>query len=350
MAPTEDVNICGRCNKRVNSDDKSLYCDGKCGNWFHIQCVNILVKEYEVLCKHNQNIKWFCNDCNKKLLVFLEVGNIGEKLSLMNEVIGSLTKAMKSLEADNIIINSRVDSVVEDVSKIRSVDKMKLSNPSYASKVVGMKASANGEANSETLVSTIKQKKISSVSKESTNVVNEAMFDSLGSSVTVNEVKKPSEQLNIGERTQQKNFPKGKGKLYDRINKQIVLGTSKKNLKSNLSAVERTSWIFVSRLAPTVTCSDITGHLKVELGGDIMCEELQTKYPGYKSFKIGVPVSKSDIVYNPELWPEGVLVTKFFFSKNQRSDKDVKENNKSIEDKNNSSYFLEEKQDESAVK
>lgn len=44
---------------------------------------------------------------------------------------------------------------------------------------------------------------------------------------------------------------------------------------------------------------------------DIRCDEVNTKFPGYKSFKVGIGLEGMDTIMKPEVWPEGVLVSEF---------------------------------------
>lgn len=47
----------------------------------------------------------------------------------------------------------------------------------------------------------------------------------------------------------------------------------------------------------------------------VSCEELKPKYPGYRFYKLELPYSSKGNVFNSRLWPENVLVSKFYFLK-----------------------------------
>lgn len=86
----------------------------------------------------------------------------------------------------------------------------------------------------------------------------------------------------------------------------------KRKTVDGITAAEKNSWIFLSRLGPSVNIESIRTHVS-KLCDDkvIQCEELQTRYKTYKSFKVGCPVQYTDKLMDGEVWPEGILVTKF---------------------------------------
>lgn len=91
----------------------------------------------------------------------------------------------------------------------------------------------------------------------------------------------------------------------------------------------KTSWIFVSRLGKNVESADLVDHIKDICGETpVSCEELQPKFPGYRSYKIGIPYSAKSSVFNPDSWPKGVLVSSFVFPKNNLKHNIHKENQK----------------------
>lgn len=62
MADSEDVpESCSLCEKEFNGD-KVIGCEGKCAEWFHIECAGLTHKQYSVImtCK---TVKWFCERC-----------------------------------------------------------------------------------------------------------------------------------------------------------------------------------------------------------------------------------------------------------------------------------------------
>lgn len=50
-------------------------------------------------------------------------------------------------------------------------------------------------------------------------------------------------------------------------------------------------------------------HIKQAVSGEVVCEEVITKLPGYKSYKVGINLNEVANVVKPDIWPEGVLVS-----------------------------------------
>ena len=61
----DDDDLCGICNKIVNTHDKSIVCD-KCDNWIHIKCnkIEVTVKQYEQY-QENPELTFKCKNCSK---------------------------------------------------------------------------------------------------------------------------------------------------------------------------------------------------------------------------------------------------------------------------------------------
>ncbi|XP_070573533.1 uncharacterized protein [Ptychodera flava] len=73
--------------------------------------------------------------------------------------------------------------------------------------------------------------------------------------------------------------------------------------------------LFVSRLQPNTTGTDIIQHLN-KLGFiDIKAETLKTKYDSYASFKIITTADNSKALMNSSIWPSGILVRRFYPAK-----------------------------------
>ncbi|KAG8251551.1 hypothetical protein J6590_077362 [Homalodisca vitripennis] len=59
----------------------------------------------------------------------------------------------------------------------------------------------------------------------------------------------------------------------------------------------------------------IKQYLVEGVKGDYEVSQLRNRYPGYRSFKIGVPVSLWHKVFLSDFWPTGVYVSRFRFPK-----------------------------------
>lgn len=106
-----------------------------------------------------------------------------------------------------------------------------------------------------------------------------------------------------------------KNKKKFRQNKQPIVGKKTVNKDSGLSTVPKKGYLFVSRLAPTMTVAHLETYVK-ESFPEATCEMLKSKYPdAYASFKVIINDSNIDLAMDTEIWPQGTLVTKFFQKK-----------------------------------
>lgn len=82
---------------------------------------------------------------------------------------------------------------------------------------------------------------------------------------------------------------------------------------TNLKAAARNAWIFVGRLDQDTTADDITQFLLGnEISKVIECTEITTRGTN-KAYKIGIPFEEKEKVYEPSIWPEGVLIRPYRF-------------------------------------
>lgn len=86
------------------------------------------------------------------------------------------------------------------------------------------------------------------------------------------------------------------------------------NLKhiSNIKVVPKKSFLYVSRLYPSTKCEDVVKLLKNEFP-EVLCETLTTKYPEhYAFFKVTLNLNNLSRAMNPDFWPNGCYVSRFF--------------------------------------
>ena len=74
--------------------------------------------------------------------------------------------------------------------------------------------------------------------------------------------------------------------------------------------------VFVSQLNPDTSESDMTYFVKLQFPQDtnVTCTKLKTKFDSYSSFRImlnGINF-KDSLKLNPESWPSGVLIKRFY--------------------------------------
>jgi hypothetical protein len=98
----------------------------------------------------------------------------------------------------------------------------------------------------------------------------------------------------------------------NRSTSRLAVGCAR---ESKLSVVEKTAWIYVTRLDPSVSKEDIISHVTNMYSGDkptILCDKLKTRHASYSSFKIGVPKRLEEECMKPSNWPSGLLIGTYF--------------------------------------
>lgn len=69
--------------------------------------------------------------------------------------------------------------------------------------------------------------------------------------------------------------------------------------------------VFASRFSPDIDAEVLRSHLASKLG-QVACERIATVNTRYASFKVSAECKDIGDIYNPELWPEGTYVRRFY--------------------------------------
>lgn len=118
---------------------------------------------------------------------------------------------------------------------------------------------------------------------------------------------KSSADVHMGKRKQEH-----EGKNL-RPRQKPMIGTAKGKPNDSFGVIKKVSLLFATRFAPNTKKESVQEYVKGLCNGDLVtCEELNTKYPTYKSFKIGFPEQFSNAVMDCEKWPQGILINKFY--------------------------------------
>ena len=91
-----------------------------------------------------------------------------------------------------------------------------------------------------------------------------------------------------------------------------VLGVNKDG-RLPLKAVQKTADVFVGRVTKDIGESDIKQYIKEVF--DIVVKKieiLKIKTDEYNAFKVTVNLSDRDTLFKPDLWPEGLVINKFY--------------------------------------
>ncbi|KAJ3652681.1 hypothetical protein Zmor_018625 [Zophobas morio] len=109
-------------------------------------------------------------------------------------------------------------------------------------------------------------------------------------------------------------FPKAEWKVVSpkrkRSYRKPVVGCLPET--SSIQAIPRSAYIHVYRLHPDTAAEDLKNFLNQKVSVKEVVK-LDSKHPElYSSFKVGVDYVELESAMNPELWPKGACVNKFF--------------------------------------
>ena len=90
--------------------------------------------------------------------------------------------------------------------------------------------------------------------------------------------------------------------------------------EGNIQAVKtkRVS-VFATKFLPDLDAETLTNYLKEKLHHDVICQKMDTAQNRYSSFKVTVECDKVEDVYEPQIWPHGVFVRRFFEPRKPRA-------------------------------
>lgn len=95
-----------------------------------------------------------------------------------------------------------------------------------------------------------------------------------------------------------------------RSSTEIIRGDNEK--VENLCAAPKMAYLHISRLYPTTTADDVTRYLN-QLCKGVIVERLESRQPEiYSSFKLTASFDSLEILRNPNTWPKGATIKRFF--------------------------------------
>ena len=105
----------------------------------------------------------------------------------------------------------------------------------------------------------------------------------------------------------------GAGSLFKQRNTNGVRLTGTRKETQTLKAVKRTGDVYVGRVDTTVSVEDITKYVNDNFEVDLLnVEQLKIKTERYRAFKITVHLGERDKLFASDMWPEDVIVDKFY--------------------------------------
>lgn len=104
-----------------------------------------------------------------------------------------------------------------------------------------------------------------------------------------------------------------------RLRKERTVGptisrvTGSRKASHQLRAVKRTADVFLGRIDNEVSSDDIKQYVSENFEVTLSdIKELSIKTDQYKAFKLSMSLGEREKVFNSELWPEGVIIDKFY--------------------------------------
>lgn len=319
MAPSKTLpadQYCNLCkNKQPSKDDLFVKCTGLCGHTFHINCVNVGKREYNALNANSKNMKWMCDHCEVVLcdsdgsLISSTITWNTKDAPLLNKIlskIDSLATIIYEMKTEIIELRAPQNVLAKtsaNVAKIGHVTTQKIAVPT---KKTIRSQSVNDSFLTRTCVD-LQPNDNQSAGLVTSPLPTSNAPDTYAAKVTAM----------YSEKVKQGAIPKNMTTINEDSSKRKyvkpIVGTNMKpdnNVK--LSAVPRKTYLHVWNAAPE-TDEDLIKQYMVEKSTDtnIVCEKLTAK-GNYASFKVCIDQSSFDTWMDPNMWPTGIRVNRFF--------------------------------------
>lgn len=354
--------VCNICKNSNNIKDVNFVkCAGLCGFNFHIQCVKIGKREFNSVTSNSKNIKWVCDACECALFdidgrltsgttsgnnhledapVFQKILRKIEELTNMMTTVTSELNNLKSTynykeNTENIVANSEQErefpaakvlspqkppvdkhtttSPIKnhlfksdtDINKVTDIIKNNSEILDYLLNTDNPTKSATTKANSILCSASNKNEPVRSQSGSSdapVTIENQCVSPpSTYASVTTS----ARSGLHKQKEPENKNPPKNV--------RNPVVGTND-NIHSphDFKAAPRKAWIHVWNVASGTDETTLRNYMRSKIPtADVFCSKLQSK-GNYSSFKVSIDYTLRDSWMQPNMWPKGIVVNRFF--------------------------------------
>lgn len=329
---------CSQCSVKIDRYDDSICCSN-CEKTYHIKCVKLSVEGFNKI-RENPTNKWICEACRQPKtsdVGRVKTGNSSGSIFVTKETLAAMrmeivselsTVFLKEIDTLKTMLESQSKQIQElkkeicvlstNKNVIAETADMSVSEiPHIGNSVAGPSESHAIQSNT---IMTQKDKEIA--------VNNRAVAETNGR--IKNDVSSESSQWTLvtSGKKKKRNHPIGpashttalvsKNVASSRRVLKPIVGTS---TSSNLKVVpkEHVAHLHVSRLSPSTTNDELKDFFG-ELIPNVTCEKLISRRPEiYSSFKVTLPAELLQKVLDPNFWPEGVAVNKFFMKRRQSS-------------------------------
>jgi len=80
--------------------------------------------------------------------------------------------------------------------------------------------------------------------------------------------------------------------------------------------------VFATRFSPDLDADTLRDYLTGKLGNSVMCRKIETTRNRFSSFHVTAECNEVGEIYEPQLWPEGIYVRRYFEARRPKGDSD----------------------------
>ncbi|CAN7976648.1 unnamed protein product [Ixodes persulcatus] len=325
--PPKLRDVCGSCSARICDKQNFLACVGGCKRRFHCECVNVGPGEYEVIMQSGKSA-YKCNNCTRRHRTSSKDGNDSDTFSEDPEEVVSATKTsitgegslqrvvercMNTIAIKMEVLTAEVKCLREENKDLRSevfdlkrklLERLTTPVPPRAqystvtaesnAVVLPRQSSSSFAAAPKRVLPAANAHQINSDGRDSAQAAGQRESQGQGEHLGTTEV------------------PDGFTIVNRRRRTKPTVGTGKAS-KVGVVFRPRKAALFVSRLAPDTTASDVLLLVEPLLKGNpICCFKMKTKHETYSSFHVEVNQDSFEVINRPEVWPDGCIFHPFF--------------------------------------
>ncbi|CAN8010932.1 unnamed protein product [Ixodes pacificus] len=320
--PPKLRDVCGSCSARICDKQNFLACAGDCKRIFHCDCVNVGPGEYEVLMQSGKSA-YKCNNCTRRHRTSSKDGYDSDTFSEDPEEVVSATKTGITGEGSiHRVVECCMNTIAIKMEVLTAVVKcIREENKDLRSEVFDLKRKllerhttpvpprvqySSVTAESNTAVLPRQSSSSSAAAPRGILPAVDAQVRQINSNGRdSSQAAGQRESQGQGEHLSTTEVPDGFTIVKRRRRTKPVVGTGKAS-KVGVISRPRKAALFVSRLAPATTASDVILLVEPLLKGNpICCSKMKTKYVTYSSFHVEVNQDSFELINGPEVWPDG---------------------------------------------
>ncbi|KAK5645126.1 hypothetical protein RI129_006426 [Pyrocoelia pectoralis] len=291
---------CKKCKAKVTTGIKCK----NCGNYFHLSCAKLVksvkfISENEITCCDDLNAD--DKDFNEALILIAdENGKVD--IRIINYILKQKDIIISELRNQIDSLKYQLDHKLTKLKCNEGLHTLQSTNGSPVNCADNMEHFK--QDNSLTDINPLNNKQIELSTNSKIDSNNEHKKNMVATNDnSENEVKDSLWTTVVSKKSNRR----------PRQN-HIIVGDKVNNV-SSIKAIKKKAHLFVSRLEPDTKPEAVTNLLKQEFP-EVECEPITTKYPNlYASFKITINFDNFSKAMEPNKWPEGTLVTRFFHRK-----------------------------------